>query len=140
MKKYAKKVLCLVLAVLLLSSMAVPAVASSGTYEYKDYLLNFTVTRTETYGMATISTPAKPTTVGAYVKNYVYCEECGSVSIVDSGHIDPYTMVPNMGYASVTVFAYNEFTDNKGTHEGVIQQTQGYFWVGDVMVLGQVLA
>ena len=51
-----------------------------------------------------------------------------------------YTMVPNMGYASVTVFAYNEFTDNKGTHEGVIQQTQGYFWVGDVMVLGQVLA
>lgn len=140
MKKYVKKVLCLVLAVLLFGSMAIPVAAKSGTYEYNEYQLNYTVTRTEAYGMASITTPIRPTTVGAHVTNYVYCEECDCVAIIDSGRNAANLMVPNKGYAYAVAYAYNEFTDNLGTHEGIVQQTKGSFWVGDTMVLRHISA
>ena len=73
MKKTARKLMCLALVMLLVATMAVPAMAVRGTCY--GYTYNYTVTREETKGTAYIYIEGSPTFVSAHVKNKVYNQE-----------------------------------------------------------------
>ena len=74
MKKNARKLMCLALVVLLVATMAVPAMAvsSTGTGTYQTISYNWTVTCNETTGTASISVSPRVSTVTAYAKNSLY--------------------------------------------------------------------
>lgn len=127
MKKSAKKILCLMLIVLLISSMAVPAAAQSGTgTSQSGYSYNWEVYHSDTYGFAQINTNARPTDVTASGRNWVY-DDLND----EAGYSERSTVT---GYAGATATPNNII--NIGTEDdptyvrGIVQVTYGTFYVG----------
>lgn len=127
MKMRNRSLLSMVLVTMLIVCQTVPAMASSGNGYYGSYYYQWSVTKTQTIGRAHISTPSTPTYIGAHVTNYLYCNACGDVAIVDSGRDEDNFMSPTYGYASVTASLSNVFTNASGSHTARIDDTQGSF-------------
>lgn len=127
MKKQARSLLSMVFVTLLIASLTVPAAASSGSGYYNSYYYTWSVTRTATTGIANITTPHQPASVGAHVVNYLRCNECGEVATVDSGHDSAGIMIETAGYASATATASNVFIKNSRSHTSTITDTNGSF-------------
>lgn len=133
--------LCLVLVVLLTATMAVPAMASSGTYSDGQYDCEWNVTRAQSYGTAIITNPNAPATLGAAVCNYVYCTTHKTVELVWSSGSSSQNISPSYsgyGYASAT--AYNKCIKSSTAIAGTVSRTDAYFWLNGEMILSGVMA
>ena len=140
MKRRIVKTVHLILAVLLAFCLAIPALAAAGTDTLKGHPCQRSVTRTDTAGVASIKTTGAPTTLGAAVKNYVFCEQHRAVGFSVSTGSSTINLVPVTGYAYVSATANNQFKDSSGVpHTGVVQQTNGSFWVNGECVLEGVV-
>lgn len=78
MKKTKRTLLCLMLAVLMVMSCAITAMAASGSGTAVSgsnrYPFSWNIYITSTYGAANVSTTDAPTTVRARAQNYLYSE------------------------------------------------------------------
>lgn len=140
MKKYAKKVLCLVLTVLLFGSMAVPAAAetATGTGKYgNNYGYSWSVYCADNYGTAQISANGSPVYVKAYAECTVYNADLRVTGI--SSSVQNVNEVPSY-YVSAFARADNTFTYYGETWTGEVQKTMGKFWVDDELVVLGVFA
>lgn len=127
MKKKMRTMTCLVLVVLLATSMVVPAMASSGTGTAGsfDYIWQLSYTTSATTG--TIRTPNIAATVTAEVKSYVYYDLTG-----DYGYSDAVKLA---NYRSVTVSSGAIITINGVPVRGEVQGGYGSFWVDSTRVI-----
>lgn len=132
MKKKMRIMTCLVLVVLLATSMVIPAMASSGqgTAGAIDYTWELSYTASATTG--TIRTPDVAATVTAEVKSYVYYDLTG-----DYGYSDAVKMV---NYRSVTASSGNIMTINGVPVRGEVRGGYGTFWVDSTRVIREALA
>lgn len=134
MKKYAKKVLCLVLAVLLVSSMAIPAMAeqpkntrgsgsntSAGGFEYA-----WELTYTATSSTGSVRTTRIDNTVKVVVSSYVYDDLNGEYGYSETAE--------NINYRSATASAGNIFTLKTGSRvRGEVRGAVAQFWVAGIL-------
>ncbi len=139
MSKRMSKLMCLVLAMLLVVGMAVPAVAASGTGEYGQYKYTWLVTYTSTSSRATITATTVPVTVGTAVQNQVYDED-GRVGSAFSTGSSSSGMVPVTGYVSANATASNVFTYKGRQYTGTITNAYGTYWINSTPVLAGVPA
>lgn len=140
LKKKVMKNIGITIVSLMMLGLSVSA-ASSGSGTLNGYPCEWSVTRGQTVGSASIKTTGAPTTVGAGVKNYIYCDEIkfGGISYSKEGAQGQ--VLPLTGYAYVTATTGNQFRDSSGIlRTGVIQQTNGSFWVNNIPVLEGVVA
>lgn len=137
MKKYAKKVLCLVLAVLLVSSIAVPAaaVAATGSGRYSQYSYSWTVECAETYGLAEISANGMPAYVKAYAECTVYSQQFNLNFLTRS--VEDLDDIPS-NYVHTVATAGNTFVYQGSNWTGEITKTFGKFWVANENVVPSV--
>lgn len=131
MKKYAKKVLCLVLAVLMLGVTVVPARAASTSIPvtYGMFTANCTVTCNETNGTATISLTPTASAVTVYVQNSLY-NSLNNLYGVSSE-------VKSISFAYATATADNILVEAESGYRFVseVTKTTGRFFVGNEAVL-----
>lgn len=134
MKKRIRTLICLVLVVLLVTSMAVPAMADNasgqgtvGSFDY-EWELSYA---TESAN-ASIETPNIATTVTAAVKSYVYYDLTG-----DYGYTDEEKLT---SYRNVTVSSDNIITINDVPVRGEVRGAAGSFWVGATRVIKEAYA
>lgn len=134
MKKTARKLMCLALVMLLVATMAVPAMAKSeGTGKWNGYTYDWYVECGNTHGIAQISSSGKPTYVKAYAECTLYYEEEKAYGISYSG--DPVSC-----YVTASVTAKNTFTYEGREVTGTIKKTFGKFWVESENVVPGVYA
>lgn len=131
MKKRMRKFMCLALVILLVSTMAVPAMAASstGSGPYGMYTYNWTVTCNETTGTAAISISPTATTVTAYAKNTLY----NGLNDITGESVE----VVSTSFASTVAIADNIIIDAECGHEfeSEITKTTGRFFVADENVV-----
>lgn len=131
MKKRIRTLICLVLVVLLVTSMAVPAMADSasgqGTVGSIDY--RWELSYTAAAANASISNPNIATTVTAEAESYVYYDLTG-----DYGYSDAVKLV---NYRSVTVSSDNIIAINGVPVRGEVRGAVGSFWVGGTQVINE---
>lgn len=140
MKKKITKIIGVTMVSLMMLGLSVSA-ASSGSGTLNGYPCEWSVTRGQTVGTASIKTTGSPVTLGAAVKNYVYCEEEKTAGNTYSQGSSAEGMHPVTGYAYVSVTANNQFRDQSGVLlTGIIQQTNGSFWVNRVLGIEGVVA
>ena len=134
MKKFAKKILCLVLAILLVGSMAVPsaAVAATGTGNYGQYSYSYTVECADTYGLAQISANGMPAYVKAYVECTLYNPEYKVYSTSRSA--DNIDKIPSY-YVFAVATAGNNFVHHENPLTGQITKVLGRLWVANENVV-----
>ena len=125
MKKSIRKVICLALMTIMVTSMIVPAMAVSGItpsgHEYQ-----YPVTRTDTSGRTEVAiTSAAPAYVTAYVKNKVY-NELNNMWI--------YPDAKNEGYISVSATAGTIKNLDGYLFDGILYETTGDCWVAGTQV------
>ena len=103
MKKTKRTLLCLMLAVLMVMSCAITAMASSGSGTAVSgsnrYPFSWNIYITSTYGAANVSTTDAPTTVKAWAQNRLYSE-------INKTYGDS-AAVSATGYGTVTAKANN---------------------------------
>ena len=126
MKKRIRKLMCLALVVLLVASMAVPAMAAaaSGNGTYGMFTFTWTVTCNETTGTARISVSPTATSVTAYAKNTLY----NSLNDITGESVE----ATSTSFATTTATADNILIDEECGHmfESEITKTTGRFFVG----------
>ena len=137
MKKAMRKLMSLVLVILLVASIALPAMAvAEGTGTHGMYSYTYRVVCEETYGTAGITANKVPTYVSVYAYNQVYSEEYDTWGYAGSSEDGTeYT-----GYVSASVTVGNTFEIGTQTVTGIVQKTCGTFYVNGNLVLGSVIA
>lgn len=134
MKKTKRTLLCLLLAVLMVASCAITAMAASGdaTVEVNgiEYTYNWSVTRHATYGNGTMATRKTPAYLTVEVRNYLYSEE---------NDVYGYTRwIPNTGYATVASSANNLLRLGSYDVPSKVVSTSGKFYIGNNLVFKQL--
>lgn len=131
MKKTKRSLLCLMLAVLMVASCAITAMAASdestaligGTlYEY-----SWSLTRSNTCGTGRMDADNPPAYLTVKVRNYLYSEENNT-----RGYNE---WVSNTGYSGVTTVAGNVLVINKVNVPSEVIHTNGEFYIGGTKVL-----
>lgn len=135
MKKTKRTLLCLMLVIIMITTVAVPAMAvSGGNNKWRDddgtmYAYTYSVTRKTASGVAYIySTPA--TTVKAKAENTLCYELMGRIGTSSE------TL---SGYSSVTATAGNIFIINGVSVEGTVTNTEGTFWINGTKVMENIV-
>lgn len=131
MKKTKRTLLCLMLAVLMVASCAITAMAAAnestaligGTlYEY-----SWSLIRSDTRGTGRMNTTKTPAYLTVKVQNYLYSEENNT-----RGYNE---WVSNTGYSGVTTVASNVLVINKVNVPSEVIHTNGEFYIGGTKVL-----
>ncbi len=115
----------LILVTLLVTALAAPAIAATGTNTLNGYTASFSVTNTQHTGTASISSVGSPTYLEAAARNYLYDdlnEEAGysnwgtvsGYAAVAAEATDILTLSSDYGYAKV---------------HALVQYTDGSFWI-----------
>lgn len=135
MKKTKRILFCLTLVIIMITTVAVPAMAvSKGNDKWIDgsgnvYAYQYSVTRKETTGVAYMySTTA--TTVKAKAENTLYYDLTGTTGTVYK---------TATGYSSVTATAGNIFEVNDVPVRADIKHTEGTFWINNNQVRTDVI-
>lgn len=134
MKKTKRSLLCLMLAVLMVMSCAITAMAISDdvTVEVNgiEYTYNWSVTRHATYGNGTMATRKTPAYLKVEVRNYLYSEE---------NDVHGYTRwMSNTGYATVASSANNLLRLGAYDVPSKVVSTSGRFYIGNELVTTQL--
>lgn len=125
MKKTKRTLLCLMLAVLMVASCAMTAMAASGSSEVVSgntkYPYKWSITCGATYGTAYVATTETPATVRADAYNFLY--SAVNKAYGNSGHSDV------TGYSSVTASPNNILVIKGVNVPSEIKETHATFYV-----------
>lgn len=127
MKRQTRCMISIIIAVLLVASVAIPAMATfSGSNYCGDYYYTYTIQKKSTSGVAGISTPHTPTYVTAKAVNNVKHPITNKDTTITSSIT---------GYASAAAVAGNTMTVNGTSYTRTIYSTTAEFKVGNTIVL-----
>ncbi len=133
MKKTKRTLLCLMLAVLMVASCALTAMAASGSstalVNGTNYSYRWSLTPGTTSGSGSMSTTATPTNLTVKVRNYLYSEENDK-----SGYG---AWASNTGYSSVTATANNILVIGIANVPSSVVSMDGNFYINSVLVNSQ---
>lgn len=133
MKKTKRKLLCLILAVLMVASCAITAMAASGTSTVTvngtKYTYRWTVTRGSTSGTGTMATQGTPAYLTVRVRNFLKSEENDTEGYG--------AWAPNTGYSSVTATANNILKIGTVKVPSSVEYTDAEFDIGGTNVGSQ---
>ena len=134
MKKTKRTLLCLMLAVLMVASCALTAMAASGTSTVAvngtEYTYKWTVTRRSTSGTGTMATEGTPAYLTVKVRNYMYSE-------VNKTYGYNENWASTTGYSSVTTTANNILVIDEVNVPSSVISTDAQFYIGGKQVSTQ---